>query len=148
MASTKSQKFTAPKFMAGDGCATAYVDTVSVASAAQLAVNDTLEFAIPAGAEVFSIEIQSDDLDSNGTPALAFKAGYRSIASEPTLTTNDSYFGTGLQIGRSAGRTILSFKPITFNEPVALVLTVTTASATFAAGEIAAIIGANCVGVR
>lgn len=148
MASTKSSKFTAPKFMSGDGCATAYVDTAAIAAASQVAVNDTIEFAIPAGAEVFSIEIQSDDLDSNGTPALTFKAGYRSIAAEPSLSANDSYFGTGLQIGRSAGRTILSFKPITFNEPVALVLTVTAAPGTFAAGEIAAIIGANCVGVR
>ena len=146
MASNKSAAFSSPKFMAGDGCGTNYVDKVVLGAAP--AVNDTLEFAIPAGAQVVSIEIESDDLDSNATPLLTFKAGYKSTAAEPQLATNDSYFGTGLTIGRAAGRTILSFKPITFDEPVALVLTVTAAAATFAAGSVTAIAGANCVGIR
>jgi len=145
MASIKSSKFFAPKFMAGDGCGTTYVDTATLTA---LAVGDTIEFNVPAGAEVHTIDLDFDDVDSNGAPAFAFKAGYKSIAAEPALATNDSYFGTGLTLGRTAGRGSLSFKPITFNESAAIVLTVTAAPATFQAGSVAAIVGANCVGVK
>lgn len=146
MASIKATAFNNPKFMAGDGCSTAYIDTASLTTG--LTVGDTVEFAIPAGAQVYGLEFDADDLDSNGTPLLTFKAGYKSIAAEPTLTTNDSYFGTGLQIGRAAGRSSMAFKPITFNEPVAIFLTVTAAAATAAAGKICAIAKSNCVGVK
>ena len=144
MPSIKAAQFLAPKFMAGDGCGTVYVDTAAVAAA--LAVNDTIEFAIPAGAQVCSLEIESDRLDTGA--GLTFKCGYKSIAAEPTLATNDSFWGTGLTIGRTAGRTLLSGKPITFNEPVSIMLTVTAAAAGFQAGSIAAVATANCVGVR
>lgn len=146
MPAFKAASFSSPKFMAGDGCGTAYIDTASTTTG--LTVGDTVEYHVPAGAQVYGLEFDSDDLDSNGTPLLTFKAGYKSIAAEPTLSTNDSYFGTGLQIGRSAGRTTTSFKPITFNEPVAIMLTVTAAAATPVAGTICGIAKANCVGVR
>lgn len=146
MTAFKATAFNNPKFMAGDGCSTAYIDTAAVTTG--LTVGDTVEFAIPAGAQVYGLEFDHDDLDSNGTPLLTFKAGYKSIATEPTLATNDSFFGTGLQIGRAAGRTALSFKPITFNEPVSIFLTVTAAAATAVAGSICGIAKSNCVGVK
>lgn len=146
MASIKSKKFFAPKFMAGDGCGTTYVDDIDLATAP--AVNDTLEFHVPAGTQLHSLAFDWDDIDSNGTPLFAYKVGYKSVAAEPTLTANDSYFGTGFTGGRTAGRVACSFKPITFNEPVAIVITVTAAPATFAAGNVAMIAESNCVGVK
>jgi hypothetical protein len=146
VATFKAKQFAAPKFMAGDGCGTFFTDTAAVATAP--AVNDTVEFAIPAGSEVTLLEIQSDDLDSNGTPTITFKAGYKPTSAETTLVANDSYFGTGLAISRTGGRLALSFKPIYFAEPVSIFLTFTAVAATFAAGEIVAIAGANCIGAK
>lgn len=146
MASYKATQFLAPKFMTGDGCGTTYVDT---ATTPVLVLGDTVEFAVPAGAEIHTAMFDTTDLDTNGTPALAFKCGYRSNAIEPKLATNDSYFGTGLTLGRAAGRVgPLSHKPIVFDEDVVILLTVTTAPATGAAGSITGIFGANCVGIR
>lgn len=144
MASIKAAQFLAPKFMAGDGCGTIYVDTAAIAAA--LSVNDTVEFAIPAGAQVCGLEIDSDRLDTGA--GLTWKVGYKSIAAEPTLAANDSYWGAGLTFGRAAGRSLLAGKPITFSEPVAITLTATGAAATFQAGSIAAVATANCVGIR
>lgn len=145
MASYKSKRFFSPAFAPGDGCAALNDDKVSLTA---LALNDTVEFRVEAGQRVSIIEIQSDDLDSNGTPLLAWKIGYKPINAGSSLVANDSYFGTGLQIGRAAGRTALSFKPITFDEPVSLVMTCTAAAATFAAGDIVAVVGSASVGVR
>lgn len=144
MASIKAAQFLAPKFMAGDGCGTIYVDTATISAA--LAVNDTIEFAVPAGAQVCGLEIDTDRLDTGA--GLTFKAGYKSIAAEPTLATNDSYWGTGLTLGRAAGRTVLAGKPITFNEPISVMLTVTAIAAGFQAGTVTAVAPANCVGIR
>lgn len=146
MASIKSKKFYSPKFMAGDGCGTTYVDDIDLAAAPS--VNDTLEFHVPAGVQLHSLSFDWEDIDSNGSPAFTYKVGYKSLAAEPTLTANDSYFGTGLTGGRTAGRVACSFKPITFNESVAIVVTVTAAAATFAAGNVAMIAEANCVGLK
>ena len=146
MASYKAQAFLAPKYMTGDGDGYTYIDTATVPA---LAVGDTVEYAIPAGAEVHTLQFDSTDLDSNGTPLLTFKCGYRSNAIDPKLATNDSYFGTGLTIGRSAGRVgPLSHKPIVFDEDVVVFLTVTAAAGTAAAGTITGIVSANCLGAK
>jgi hypothetical protein len=149
MASIKGTKFFAPKFMTGDGCATAYVDTIDlvVLGITALAVGDTLEFAVPAGAEVHTIDYDTDQIDSS--TGLVFKAGYKSQAvQDAQLTANDTYFGSGLTLGRAKARGTLQFKPLRFDEPVSVFLTVTAVPTTYVAGKLALVIGANCVGIK
>jgi hypothetical protein len=147
MASIKSVGFNAPKFMPVTGAAAFINDKVVLA--ANPNAGDTLDFRIPAGLEVSSVAIQCDDLDSNGTPTFAFSAGFAPIASDSTLSPDAAYFAAaGQTTARTGGRLQCSFKPITFQEDVMLRLTVGAGSATFAAGEIHAIVSGNCVGPR
>lgn len=145
MPSYKSKMFNAPQTTPGDGCAVFYDDAVALTA---LALNDTCEFPVPGGTRVSLLELQLDDIDSNASPLVAWSVGYRPVNPESTLAANLTYFGTGIQAGRAAGRTSLSFKPITFNEPVAIVMTATAAPATFQAGEVCAVVGGNSVGMR
>lgn len=147
MASIKAVGFNAPKFMPVNGAAAFINDKVALASAP--AVNDTLDFLIPAGMEVASVQIQCDDLDSNGAPTIAFSAGYAPVASDSTLAANATYFApVGQTTARTGGRLLCAFKPIKFEEDVMLRLTIGTAAATFAAGEVHAIVAGNCVGPK
>lgn len=137
-----------PQFMSGDGCGMFVVDKAIISSAP--AVNDVIDFPIPAGMEVALVEIQCDDLDSNGSPTIAFQAGYAPAnAGSTTLSASLAYFAAAGQVtARAGGRLACSFKPIKFNEDAVLRLTIGTAAATFAAGEIHAIVGGNAKGVR
>lgn len=147
MASIKALGFNNPQFMAGDGCAAYWIDKATLT--ANPAVNDTVDFRIPAGAEVCSVEIQCDKLDSNGTPLMAFGAGFAPIAPDSSLAANAAYFAAaGQTMLRTGGRLVCSFKPVKFDEDVMLRLTIGAAAATFAAGDIVAIISGNCRGVR
>jgi len=147
MASIKAVGFNAPKFMPVDGCAAAYIDKVSLT--ANPTAGDTLDFLIPAGAEVYGVSIQGDDLDTNGTPTFAFSVGYRPFKSDSSLSPNATYFAaTGQTTLRTGGRLLCAFKPIKFEEDVILSLTVGTAAATFAAGEVIAIVEANTPGPK
>jgi hypothetical protein len=105
------------------------------------ALNDVLRFGvIPAGSEVRSIILANDDLDSNGSPTLAFKLGYTPVTSnEGSLAADDDYFvaagDTSLQAA-NAGKVFSRFDAIKFEQDVFLDLTVSTATATFAAGSV------------
>lgn len=147
MASIKSKKFLAPAFMPGDGRAACLVDEVALTANPNAA--DTLDFLIPAGFEVSILEIQCDDLDSNGAPTFAFSAGYAPIQASSAYTANATYFAAaGQTTARTGGRLACSFKPIKFEEDMVLRLTVGTAAATFAAGSIHAVMVGACRGVR
>lgn len=147
MASIKALGFNNPQFMAGDGCAAYWIDKATLTT--NPAVGDTIDFRIPAGAEVCSVEIQCDKLDSNGAPTIAFGAGYAPIAPDSTLVANAAYFApAGQATAKTGGRLVCSFKPIKFDEDVILRLTIGAAAATFAAGDIVAIASGNCRGVR
>jgi len=147
MASIKSAGFLSPQSTPNDGRAVFIADKVVLT--ANPVVADTLDFRIPAGLEVCSVEIQCDDIDTNGTPTFAFGAGYEKINADSTLTASLQYFAAnGQATARTGGRLICSFKPITFQEDVFLRLTVGAASATFAAGEVWAIVGGNSKGPR
>jgi hypothetical protein len=147
MASIKSVGFYSPKFMPGDGCAASLVDKVALT--ANPAVNDTIDFLIPAGLEVSIVEIQCDDIDTNGTPTFAFGVGYAPIQADTALTAAPTYFAAaGQTTARTGGRLACSFKPIKFEEDVILRLTVGAVAATFAAGEIHAVVVGACRGVR
>lgn len=143
----KSDKFFAPQFMPGDGCAILNHDkfTLSVAPS----VNDTIDFPLPAGMDLSLLELQFDDLDSNGTPTIAFEVGYAPIQANSQYTASPTYFAPAAQTtGKTGGRLPCSFKPIKFEEDMAIRITFTTAAATFAAGDVIAVMGGAAVGVK
>lgn len=147
MASIKSAGFAAPKFMPGDGCAAYMIDKVALTANPTAA--DTLDFVIPAGLEVARVAIQCDDIDTNGTPTFAFSVGYAPLQAETIYSANSTYFAAaGQTTARTGGRLECAFKPVKFEEDMILRLTVGTASATFAAGEIWAIVEGAARGVR
>lgn len=147
MASIKSVGFLSPQATPNDGRAVFVNDKVVLS--ANPAVADTLDFRIPAGMEVSSIDLYADDLDSNASPTLATSWGYAPIDPNSSLTAVPAYFAAaGQTIGRAAGGQRLAFKPITFQEDVYLRGTVGAQSATFAAGELHAIVGGNSKGPR
>lgn len=147
MATLKAKRYAAPKFQPVDGCAAFIYDTYSVA--VNPTVADVILYRIPAGMDICSVEIQSDDLDTNGTPTIAFSVGYQAVEPWSTLVAAPTYFApAGQTISRTGGRLVCSFKPIVFNEPVDLTITIGAVSATFAAGDIVAIVNGNMIGPK
>lgn len=100
---------------------------------------------IPAGTRVDAIQLANDDLDSNGAPAAACKVGYTPVNSADGPAADDDYFAAaGQTFFQAAGVRLLNFDPITFDFDVFLIVTMTAAAATFAAGNIrATAIGEN-----
>ncbi len=148
MAALKGNKVNSPAFMKPDGNARFLADKYSFTANPTAA--DTLDLVrIPAGSEVCMVDIVADDLDTNGTPTFAFSVGYTPCDSGSSLSPSATYFaGTGQTTARTGGRLSCVFDPIVFEEDVWLRLTIGTASATFAAGDIHGIVGANCNGVK
>lgn len=150
MAAFKSNLYNAPQFMPGDGCGVVLTDTLTVS--ANFTANDTIDFKIPAGMEVTTIEIDSTRIDTNGVPTLAYQAGYSPIQSDTQYTAALTYFApaSGITVGRvvNGNRTSLNFKPIKFEEDMNLRLTVNAVAATFAAGEVRVILHGSARGVR
>lgn len=117
------------------------------------AANDVYRFGIiPAGFEVHSVVLANDDLDSSGSPTIAFKMGYTPVSSaEGSLTANDAYFvaagDTSLQAA-NGGKVYSRFDPIKFEQDVFLDITLSAGAATFATGSVwVTVIGRN-VGVK
>lgn len=134
MATVKSRQFAAPKFMPGDGCAAHLTD--SAVNTGALAAADTLEFNVPAGAEVCELRIV-------GTQASAgASVGYQPVTAGE-FTGSAAYFGT-LAIG-TTGVQMLNFKPIKFEREAKIVITL---AAALAAGETTVVVGYNSNGVK
>jgi hypothetical protein len=147
MAQIKSSGYTAPKFMKGDGCAAFYTDVASVASAPS--VNDTIDFTLPAGLELHLVRLVFTDMDTNGTPLIAFKVGFRKLNDGDTLTADDDYFAAaGQTTARAGGLLDCVFTPIKFNVDVILSVTITAAAATFAAGTVTLVAAGNADGPK
>lgn len=147
MASIKANGFMNPKFMPVTSAAAAIIDTASITANPTAA--DTIDFFVPAGIEVFGVEIQATDMDTNGAPTFAFSVGYAPVDPASSLAANATYFAAaGQTTFRTGGRLRCDFRPITFNEDVMLRLTVGTAAATFAAGTVDAIVIGNMHGPR
>lgn len=147
MAQVKSRGFTAPKFMPVNGAGAFFNDQLTVATAP--AVNDTLDFAIPAGLELSLLRLRFTDMDSNGTPLIAFKVGYVLLNADGTTTTVDDYFaGAGQTTARTGGLLDCLFAPIKFNVDALISITVTAAPATFAAGTVFMTAAGNCDGPK
>ena len=147
MASLKSVKFTQPKPMTVDGCAVFFSDTYAVAANPTAA--DTIDFHLPAGAELHELKFDFPDLDTNVSPEWAWKAGYRKLNDGDTLTADDDYFAaTGQTTGQSTGAYQCRFVPIKFDVDVIISITVEVDAATFAAGTIRMNAAYNCVGPK
>ena len=148
MATLFSRRAKAPANMPVDGRAISLID--SIALAANPVALDVINLVrIPAGTEVSVVQIQSDDLDTNGSPTVVFRAGYAPCDAGSALAANNTYFAAaGQTLAQAGGRLNCSFKPIKFEEDVYLTLTVNTASATFAAGEIHGIVLGAAVGPK
>lgn len=146
MAQTKAQRFNIAKPAPMDGRAVCINDKASIASAP--AQDDTVDFFIPAGTEipVGGVSYFATDMDT-GTPALAFKVGYKGIASGSALD-DDDYFSAARAIGQAAGGDTLYAPSITFDEDVYLRFTCTTVAATFAAGTLSVSVIGNSVGPK
>lgn len=141
-----SSGFLAPQTTPGDGRGVFLVDSIRVA--ANPTANDRLIFRIPAGLEVTQVQVQCDDLDTNASPTFAFSVGYAPIEGGSVIAAPTYFAPTGQTTARTGGRLICAFKPITFQEDVALTITVGTAAATFAAGDIHVILAGAHKGVR
>ena len=90
----------------------------------QLELNDVLEMGyIPAGATLVGFLLFSDDLDSNGAPALVRK-----------ITVGSTDVATGLTTGQSAGGAYVGMEPLVLTADTLVKITNTTAAATAAAG--------------
>jgi hypothetical protein len=103
---------------------------------------------IPGGAEITDLIINFPDMDTGGT-AFAVKIGYEPVNSADGPVASDAYF--------SAATTVLSgntkelrcvFRPIKFERPVFVTMTVTVAATTFVSGEIVAKAYGDNVGIK
>lgn len=148
MAQIKSVGFNTPRPTFIDGRGGFLTDKWALAANPTAA--DTLDTKIPAGQEICTVELQCDDLDSNGSQTFVFSVGYAPVNPASATPANPTYFaGTGQTTAQSGGgRLRCAFKPITFQEDMYLRVTVGTASATFASGEIHSIVGVNHHGPR
>lgn len=134
----KSVKFAAPQTMNVDGRAVYINDKVVNPP---MVINDTYDWAIPAGLEVSQVIVQADDVESTTTST--FKLGYTPRDPNSALSPNLTYFAaTGQTLLRTGGRLVCAFKPIAFQEDVILRMTVEVAG-TAQAGEIWTIVGGN-----
>lgn len=93
---------------------------------------------IPGGAEITDLVLNFPDMDT-GSTAFAVKIGYQPVNATDGPDADDDYF--------SAATTVLSgttkelrcvFRPIKFEKPVFVIMTVTVAATTFVSGEIVA----------
>lgn len=96
----------------------------------QLELNDVINMGyIPTGAVLLGFIAYADDLDSNGSPALAWK-----------ITVGSTDVKTGITIGQASSVSthsitqFLGIEPITTTEATLVKVTFTTAAATAAAG--------------
>ncbi len=142
-------KAKAPAFMPNDGRGVVLDDTYSF-TANPTAADEIRLVRIPAGTRVSGVEIDCTDLDTNGAPTFVFSAGYRPVSSaDGALAASTAYFAAaGQTTGQSAGRKVCNFLPITFQQDVWLIITIGTASATFAAGTMTGIVYGAAIGPK
>lgn len=134
----------------------AFGNAVSLTGSIALAVtppngDDIRVLRIPAGTRVGTVILGNSDLDTNGTPLLAFSLGFMPVVAADGPATNLAYFGptgdTALQ-STNLGKVYRNFAAITFDKDVYLILRVTAAAATFAAGTIHATVLGEARGTK
>lgn len=151
MASIKAQRASAPKKMDCNGDAVFETDKVVLGASPGLgtpAATDTIDFLIPAGAQLCDLAFVLDDCDTAAT--FVFGVGYRAATTGSSLATNATYFAAaGQTVGQAGGRLECSFKPIKFEEDVFVQLLVGTAPTSISGNpEIHIIAGYNSIGTK
>ena len=147
MATFKANDLNRDRFMGGYG--NGWVGFGTVTPTAGASGDIYYPMLIPAGVMVTDVDIVNDDLDSNGTPTIACKAGYSPVNSADGPTAVDDYFAAaGKTFLNAAGRTSLAFQPIKFDKPVYLIVTLTAAAATFTSGKVTSIVKGDALGVK
>jgi hypothetical protein len=101
---------------------------------------------------VSAIILANADLDSNGTPTIAFSMGYRPVnTNDGSLSASTTYFaaaGDTTLNAANGGKLYANFVPIKFEQDVFLELTLTAAAATFASGAVRAVVIGENKGVK
>lgn len=151
MASIKAQRALAPKYMTGDGDGVFETDKVVLGAAPGLgtpAAADTIDFRIPAGAQLCNLKFVMDDCDT--ATAFVFGVGYRPCDTSSSLSPSSTYFaGAGQTTGQAGGVLTCNFKPIKFEEDVYVQMVVGTAPTGISGNpEIHIIAEYNCVGIK
>lgn len=105
--------------------------------------NDILELAcLPAGARVVDMVLDSDDLDSNGSPLISFDVGFMSgnWGDESQSRTVGAEFFSGDTVARAGGSSRPSLKTAFRSAPASndrsIGVKIAAAAATFQAGTI------------
>lgn len=94
---------------------------------------------VPAGTKVSAILQGNDDLDTNGAPTFVHSLGFAPVDATDGPAANATYFAAAGQTSFQAansGKVYCNFDPITFDKDVFITMTVGTAAATFAAGNV------------
>lgn len=151
MASLKAQKATAPKYMTCDGDSVFETDKIVLGASPGVgtpAAADTIDFLIPAGAQLCDLAFILDDCDTSTT--FVFGVGYRAATTGSSLATNATYFAAaGQTTGQAGGRLECNFKPIKFEEDVYIQLLVGTAPTGISGNpEIHIVAGYNAIGPK
>ena len=124
MASVKSVKAKAPGLMRVDGNAAEFVDRY-IFTATNPVAADTIDYLLPAGAEVARLRFFLDDVDTGAT--FVFGVGYRPVDTASSLAASPAYFAAAGQTnGQAGGALECAFKPIKFEEDVYIQLLIGT----------------------
>ena len=112
------------------------------------ALNDVWRIArIPAGSYVLSGQMKNADLDSNGSPTLEVKNG--NLPNDGSAGDDDAFGSAITQLQAAAGPTNMNFSQGVYVEKDSfLVVTVTTAAATYAAGVVDVVMYAETFGPK
>lgn len=103
---------------------------------------------IPGGAEITDLIINFPDMDTGGT-AFAVKIGYAPVNVDEGPAEVLDYFSTATTVLSGTTKELRCvFRPIKFERPVYVQLTVTVAATTFASGEIVAKAYGDGLGIK
>lgn len=141
MTTFKGPQNTAPKQSSND-CGNAWNDDNKVAIAANLTTADEVVLLdVPAGVRLTGLKYRASDFDSGA--ALVVNIGYRSTHPDQRVAASPSYFlaaSAAFQAAQS-GFVDIPFDPITFQEPVQIVLKPTASAAGLPAAGFIAVVG-------
>jgi hypothetical protein len=103
---------------------------------------------IPGGLEVTDVDINFPDMDTGGT-SFAVKIGYTPVnVNDGPAAVDDYFLAANTFLSGTAGKKQLSFRPIKFERPVILIITVTVAATTFVSGELSVIVKGDGLGIK
>jgi hypothetical protein len=150
MAQFKSRKFNLPKPAGGHGDAVFINDQAAISTA--IVLTDTIDFVLPKGIELSSLDIYHTALAAS---AMTAKIGWAPVSGSANVVMNgvstapnDAQFKATAAFGTSATGFRCLFIPVTFEEDVLLRITIVASGVTPAAGTVYAIMGGNQVGVK